>query len=74
VQKYEKSSSSHQQDSFVMKDKMMKQLQLIMTVVNSERKNKNDNCLKYINAFIELLQFENSDAVDHHHDMMKVKT
>ena len=57
-----------------MKDKMMKHLQLIMTVVDSERKNKRDDCLRYTDAFIELLQFQNSDAVDHHHDMMKVKT
>ena len=52
----------------------MKQLQLIVTIINSERKNKNNNYLKYINALIEFLQFENSDVIDHHHDMMKVKT
>ncbi len=45
-----------------------------MTVINSERKNKNDNCLKYTDALIELLWFENSDVINHHHDMMKVKT
>ncbi len=74
MQKYEKSNSGCQQDSSVMKDKMMKQLQLIVTVVNSERKNESDNYLRYTDALIELLQFENSDVVDHHHDMMKVET
>ncbi len=45
-----------------------------MIIIDSERKNKNDNYLKYINTFIELLQFENSDVINHHHDMIKVKT
>ena len=57
-----------------MKGKMVGQLQLIVTVVDSERKNKSGNCLRYTDALIELLQFGNSGAVDHHHDMMKVKT
>ena len=74
VQKYEKSSNSCQQDSSVMKDKMIKQLQLIIIIINSEKKNESDNCLKYIDAFIELFWFENSDVIDHHHDMMKVET
>jgi len=74
VQKYEKSSSSCQQGPSVMKDKMVGQLQLIVTVVDPERKNKSDNCLRYTDALIELLQFGNSGVVDHHHDMMKVKT
>ena len=74
MQKYEKSSSGHQQGPSVMKDKMVRQLQLIVTVVDSERKNESDNCLRYTGALIELLQFRNSDVIDHHHDMMKVKT
>ena len=45
-----------------------------MIVINSEKKNKNDNYLKYINALIELLWFENLNVINHHHDMMKVKT
>ena len=57
-----------------MKDKMMRHLQLIMTVVDSERKNKRDDCLRYTDALIELFWFWNSDVIDHHHDMMKVKT
>ena len=38
------------------------------------KKNKNDNYLKYTDALIEFFWFENSDAIDHHHDMIKVKT
>ena len=57
-----------------MKDKMMRQLQLIMIIVNSEKKNESDNYLKYIDALIEFFWFENSNVIDHHHDMMKMKT
>ncbi len=74
VQKYEKSSNDCQKDSSIMKDKMMRHLQLIMTVVDSERKNKRDDCLRYTDALIELLWFWNSGVIDHHHDMMKVET
>ena len=45
-----------------------------MTIVNSERKNESDNYLKYTDVFIEFFWFKNSDVIDHHHDMMKVKT
>ena len=45
-----------------------------MTIVDLEKKNKSNNYLKYIDAFIKLLRFRNSSAVNHHHDIMEVKT
>ena len=45
-----------------------------MIVVDSEKKNESNNYLRYTDALIELLWFENSDVINHHHDMMKVKT
>ena len=74
VQKYEKSSNNYQQNLSVIKNKMMRQLQLIVIVVNSERKNESNNCLKYINAFIEFFWFENLSMINHHYNMMKMKT
>ena len=73
MQEHEKSSNSHQKGS-VMEGKMVGQLQLIVTVVDSERKNERDNCLRYTDALIELLQFQNSGAVDHCHGMVEVET
>ena len=55
MQKYEKSSNDCQKNSSIMKDKIMKYLQLIMTVVDSEKKNKKNDCLRYTNALIEFL-------------------
>ncbi len=45
-----------------------------MIIIDSERKNKNNNYLKYTDVLIEFLWFENSDMINHYHDMMKVKT
>ena len=45
-----------------------------MIIINLERKNENNNYLKYINALIKFFWFENSNTVDHYHDIMKVKT
>ncbi len=74
VQKYEKSSSGRQQGPSVMEGKMVGQLQLIVTVVDPERKDESGNCLRYTGALIELLRFGNSGAVDHHHGMVEVET
>ena len=45
-----------------------------MIIINSEKNNENNNYLKYIDAFIKFFQFENLNVIDHHHDIMKVKT
>ena len=57
-----------------MEGKMVGQLQLIVTVVDPERKDESGNCLRYTGALIELLRFGNSGAVDHHHGMVEVET
>ena len=48
-----------------MEGKMVGQLQLIITVADPERKNEQGNCVKYLGALIELLQFQNSGVINH---------
>ena len=57
-----------------MEGKMVGQLQLIMTVVDPERRDTKGSFVRYTGALIELLRFWNSGAVNHQHGMVEVET
>ena len=56
-----------------MEGKMVGQLQLILTVVDSGRRDGSGNYVKYTGALVELLRFRNSGAVNHQHGMVEVE-
>jgi len=65
VQEHEKSSAGCQRGLSVMEGKMVGQLQLILTVVDSGRRDGSGNYVKYTGALVELLRFRNSGVVNH---------
>ena len=65
VQEHEKSSAGCQRGPSVMEGKMVGQLQLILTVVDSGRRDGSGNYVKYTGALVELLRFRNSGVVNH---------
>jgi len=56
-----------------LNDRLIKQLQIIITVHDSLRQDDNEKSVQYSRALIELLKLKNNEVLDALHDMIEVE-
>ncbi len=73
VQEYVENDQENSDIVEVLNDRLMKQLQIIITVRDSLRQDDNEKSVQYSRALIELLKLKNNEVLDALHDMIEVE-
>ncbi len=73
VQEYAENDQENSDIVKALNDKLMRQLQIIITVRDSLRQNDNEKSVQYSRALIELLKLKNNEVLDALHDMIEVE-
>ena len=73
VQEYAENDQENSDIVEALNDKLMRQLQIIITVRDSLRQDDNEKSVQYSRALIELLKLKNNEVLDALHDMIEVE-
>ncbi len=73
VQEYAENDQENSDIVEALNDKLMKQLQIIITVHDSLHQDDNEKSVQYSRVLIELLKFKNNEVLDALHDMIEVE-
>ncbi len=73
VQEYADDNQENSDIVEALNDKLMRQLQIIITVRDSLRQDDNEKPVQYSRALIELLKLKNNEVLDALHDMIEVE-
>ncbi len=73
VQEYAENDQENSDIVKALNDKLMRQLQIIITVRDSLRQDDNEKSVQYSRALIELLKLKNNEVLDALHDMIEVE-
>ncbi len=73
VQEYAENDQENSDIVEALNDRLMRQLQIIITVHDSLRQDDNEKSVQYSRALIELLKFKNNEVFDALHDMIEVE-
>ncbi len=73
VQEYAENDQENSDIVEALNDRLMRQLQIIITVHNSLRQDDNEKSVQYLRALIELLKLKNNEVLDALHDMIEVE-
>ncbi len=73
VQEYAENDQENSDIVEALNDRLMRQLQIIITVHDSLRQNDNEKSVQYSRALIELLKLKNNEVLDALHDMIEVE-
>ncbi len=73
VQEYAENDQENSDIVKALNDKLMKQLQIIITVRDSLHQDDNEKSVQYSKALIELLKFKNNEVFNALHDMIEVE-
>jgi len=73
VQEYAENDQENSDIVEVLNDRLMKQLQIIITVYDSLRQDDNEKSVQYSRALIELLKLKNNEVLNALHDMIEVE-
>jgi len=73
VQEYAENDQENSDIVETLNDRLMRQLQIIITVRDSLHQDDNEKSVQYLKTLIELLKLKNNEVFDALHDMIKVK-
>ncbi len=73
VQEYAENDQENSDIVEALNDRLMKQLQIIITVHDSLRQDDNEKSVQYSRALIKLLKLKNNEVLDALHDMIEVE-
>ncbi len=73
VQEYAENDQENSDIVKVLNDRLMRQLQIIITVHDSLRQDDNEKSVQYLRTLIELLKFKNNEVLNALHDMIEVE-
>ena len=73
VQEYAENDQENSDIVEALNDKLMKQLQIIITVHDSLHQDDNEKSVQYSRTLIELLKLKNNEVLDALHDMIEVE-
>ncbi len=73
VQEYAENDQENSDIVEALNDRLMRQLQIIITVHDSLRQDNNEKSVQYSRALIELLKLKNNEVLNALHDMIEVE-
>ena len=73
VQEYAENDQENSDIVKALNDRLMKQLQIIITVHDSLHQDDNEKSVQYSRTLIELLKLKNNEVFNALHDMIEVK-
>ncbi len=73
VQEYAENDQENSDIVEALNDRLMRQLQIIITVRDSLRQDDNEKSVQYSRALIKLLKLKNNEVLDALHDMIEVE-
>ncbi len=73
VQEYTENDQENSDIVEALNDKLMKQLQIIITVHDLLHQDDNEKFVQYLRTLIELLKLKNNEVLNALHDMIEVE-